>query len=85
MKNLKTIAAAVVLATLSFGASAADYVSAHQAQNLEKTGVVSATAKDLSSLQAQLAEKAEKAGATSYSITSATGNNLLRGTAVIYN
>ncbi|MCV9878940.1 multiple stress resistance protein BhsA [Brenneria izbisi] len=85
MKNVKFFAAAAALATLSFGASAADYVSAQQAQKLEKAGVVSATAKDLSSLQAQLAEKAEKAGATAYSITSATGNNLLRGTAVIYN
>ncbi|MBJ7222174.1 MULTISPECIES: multiple stress resistance protein BhsA [unclassified Brenneria] len=85
MKNVKTIAAAVVLATVSFGASAADYVSAQQAQQLEKIGVVSATAHDLSSLKAQLAEKADKAGAKAYSITSATGDNQLRGTAVIYN
>ncbi|RRO02101.1 multiple stress resistance protein BhsA [Pectobacterium aquaticum] len=84
MKNVKTIAAAVVLATMTFGASAAEYVSASQAQNLEKAGVVTATAQDLSSLQAQLAQKAEKAGANAFTITSATGDNQLRGTAIIY-
>ncbi|RLM19654.1 hypothetical protein BIY29_16570 [Brenneria alni] len=85
MKNVKTIAAAIVLATVSFGASAADYISAQQAKQLDKVGVVSATAKDLDSLQAQLAEKAEKAGAKAFTVTSASGNNLLHGTAVIYN
>lgn len=85
MKNVKTIAAAVVLATVSFGASAAEYVSAQQAQELEKVGVVSATALDLDTLKAQLAEKADKAGAKAFTITSATGNDQLRGNAVIYN
>ncbi|WP_409309468.1 multiple stress resistance protein BhsA [Pectobacterium sp. B1J-3] len=85
MKNVKFFAAATVLATLSFGASAADYVTTQQAQNLDKAGVVTATALDLSSLKAELAAKAEKAGAKAYTITSATGNNTLRGTAVIYN
>ncbi|KFW99063.1 membrane protein [Pectobacterium betavasculorum] len=85
MKNVKTIAAAAVLATMTFGASAAEYVSPSQAQNLEKAGVVTATAQDLSSLQAQLAAKAEKAGAKAYTITSATGNDRLRGSAVIFN
>ncbi|MDX5629346.1 MULTISPECIES: YdgH/BhsA/McbA-like domain containing protein [unclassified Brenneria] len=85
MKNVKTIAAAVVLATLSFGASAADYVSAQQAQGLEKVGVVTATALDLDSLKTQLAEKADKAGAKAFTITSASGGDQLRGSAVIYN
>ncbi|MEQ9770692.1 YdgH/BhsA/McbA-like domain containing protein [Pectobacterium jejuense] len=85
MKNVKTIAAAVVLATMTFGASAAEYVVPSQTQNLEKVGVVTATAQDLSSLQAQLAAKAEKAGAKAYTITSATGNDQLRGSAVIFN
>ena len=35
-------------------------------------------------LEAKLAEKAEAAGATGYSITSANSNNKLSGTAVIY-
>ncbi|QTF06512.1 DUF1471 domain-containing protein [Brenneria izadpanahii] len=85
MKNVKTIAAAVVLATVSFGASAAEYVSAQQAQSMEKVGVVSATAFDLDTLKAQLAEKADKAGAKAFTITSATGNDQMRGTAELYN
>ncbi|KHN54461.1 multiple stress resistance protein BhsA [Pectobacterium fontis] len=84
MKNVKFFAAAAVLSALSFGASAADLVSSQQAQGLEKVGVVSATARNLDSLQAQLAQKAEKAGASAFTITSATGDNQLRGTAVIY-
>ncbi|CPR15669.1 DUF1471 domain-containing protein [Brenneria goodwinii] len=85
MKNVKTIAAAVVLAAVSFGASAAEYVSAQQAQGMQKVGVVSASALDLDSLKTHLAEKADKAGAKAFTITSATGNDHLRGTAVIYN
>ncbi|GKW38689.1 multiple stress resistance protein BhsA [Pectobacterium carotovorum] len=84
MKNVKFFAAAVVLSTLSFGAFAADQVSSQQAHNLEKVGVVTATAHSLDSLQAQLAQKAEKAGANAFTITSATGDNQLRGTAIIY-
>ncbi|PLP22841.1 hypothetical protein CWM92_25365, partial [Klebsiella michiganensis] len=38
----------------------------------------------LDGLEAKLAEKAEAAGATGYSITSANSNNKLSGTAVIY-
>ncbi|MEH0874837.1 DUF1471 domain-containing protein [Pectobacterium cacticida] len=85
MKNVKTIAAAIVLATATFGASAAEYVSPSQAYNLEKAGVITATANSLDSLQAKLAQKANKAGAKAYTITTATGNNQLRGSAVIYN
>ncbi|BES82938.1 hypothetical protein PEC302107_08770 [Pectobacterium araliae] len=84
MKNVKFFAAAVVLSTLSFGAFAADQVSSQQAQRLEKVGVVTATARSLDSLQTQLAQKAEKAGANAFTITSATGDNQLRGVAVIY-
>ncbi|MBA0168387.1 YdgH/BhsA/McbA-like domain containing protein [Pectobacterium sp. CFBP8739] len=84
MKNVKFFAAAAVLSTLSFGTFAADQVSSQQAQRLEKVGVVTATAHSLDSLQAQLAQKAEKAGASAFTITSATGDNQLRGVAVIY-
>ncbi|PLO21289.1 hypothetical protein CWN72_19795, partial [Klebsiella pneumoniae] len=38
----------------------------------------------LDGLEAKLASKAEAAGATGYSITSANTNNKLSGTAVIY-
>ncbi|MFC3393898.1 multiple stress resistance protein BhsA [Brenneria rubrifaciens] len=86
MKNVKTIAAAVVLATVSFGSFAAEHINPQQALQHQKVGVISVMgAKDLGSLQSQLAKKAEKAGAQAYTITSATGNDMLRGTAVIYN
>jgi hypothetical protein len=52
---------------------------------MNKIGVVSAEgATTLDGLEAKLAEKAEAAGATGYSITSANTNNKLSGTAVIY-
>ena len=41
-------------------------------------------ASTLDALEAKLAEKAAAAGASGYSITSATNNNKLSGTAVIY-
>lgn len=84
MKNVKTITAAV-LASLSFGAFAAESVSAQQATNYQEFGVISVSGgHDLSSLQEQLAEKANKAGAKAFSITNTTGSDLLRGTAIIY-
>jgi len=71
--------------TLSFGVFAAEPVTASQAQNMNKIGVVSADgASTLDALEAKLAEKAAAAGASGYSITSATNNNKLSGTAVIY-
>ena len=85
MKNVKNIAAAAVLASLSFGAFAAESVSAQQATKYQEFGVIPVSgAHDLSSLQDQLAEKADKAGAKAFSITNTTGSDLLRGTAIIY-
>ena len=85
MKNIKTIATAAVLATLSFGTFAAESISAQQATKYQEFGVISVSgARDLSTLQEQLAKKADKAGAKAFAITNTTGNNLLRGTAVIY-
>ncbi|AGN87836.1 DUF1471 family protein YbiJ [Enterobacter sp. R4-368] len=85
MKTIKYAVAAIALSTLSFGAFAAQPVTTAQAENLNKIGVVSAEgATTLDGLEAKLAEKAQAAGATGYSITSATGNNKLSGTAVIY-
>ena len=67
------------------GVFAAEPVTASQAQNMNKIGVVSADgASTLDALEAKLAEKAAAAGASGYSITSATNNNKLSGTAVIY-
>lgn len=85
MKNVKTIAAAAVLASLSFGAFAAESISTQQAGQYQEAGVISVSgAHDVSSLQQQLSEKADKAGAKAFAITTTTGNDLLRGTAIIY-
>ncbi|BDO03882.1 hypothetical protein KAM622c_34690 [Klebsiella quasipneumoniae subsp. quasipneumoniae] len=85
MKNIKYAAAAIALTALSFGAFAAEPVTPAQAESMNKIGVVSAQgATTLDGLEAKLAAKAEAAGATGYSITSANTNNKLSGTAVIY-
>ena len=85
MKNIKYAAAAIALTALSFGACAAEPVTPAQAESMNKIGVVSAQgATPLDGLEAKLAAKAEAAGATGYSITSANTNNKLSGTAVIY-
>ena len=85
MKTIKYAVAAIALTTLSFGAMAAQSISAADAQNMNKIGVVSAdNASTLDGLEAQLASKAEQAGAKAYSITSANTNGKMSGTAVIY-
>ena len=85
MKTIKYAVAAVALSALSFGAFAAQSVSPSQASGMNKIGVVSAEgATTLDGLEARLAAKAEAAGATGYTITSANTNNKLSGTAVIY-
>lgn len=85
MKTIKYAVAAIALSGLSFGVFAAEPVTATQAQNMNKIGVVSAEgATTLDGLEAKLAEKAAAAGATGYSITSANNNNKMSGTAVIY-
>ena len=85
MKNIKFAVAAIALSTLSFGVFSAEPVSSTQAQNMNKIGVVSADgATTLDGLEAKLAEKANAAGATGYSITSAIGKDKMSGTAVIY-
>ena len=85
MKTIKYAVAAIALSTLSFGAFAAQSINPAEAQNLNKVGVVSAEdATTLDGLEAKLAEKAQAAGATAYSITSANTNGKMSGTAVIY-
>ncbi len=85
MKNIKNFVAVIALSTLSFGSFAADYVNSQKAAQLEPVGVITANgATSLSSLKAQLAEKANAAGAKAFTITSTTGNNLMHGSAVIY-
>ncbi|WP_428946073.1 multiple stress resistance protein BhsA [Pantoea sp. FN060301] len=84
MKNLKMTLAALALTSMSFTSFAAELVDSAPLDQ-QKAGVVSATASsNLTSLEAQLAEKAEVAGAKSFRITSTSGQNNLHGTAVIY-
>lgn len=57
MKTINTVVAAMALSTLSFGVFAAEPVTASQAQNMNKIGVVSADgASTLDALEAKLAE-----------------------------
>ncbi|CAI1569366.1 YdgH/BhsA/McbA-like domain containing protein [Serratia proteamaculans] len=84
MKNLKITLAAIALASASFGSFAADLVNSQPADQ-QKIGVVTVSgASDITSLEADLATKADAAGAKSFRITGAGGNNQLHGTAVIY-
>ena len=85
MKNLKIVAVSVVLATLLFGSFAAEQVTRTQTENLDKIGTVSAdSARTLGALESQLAAKADAQGASRYYIVSASGNNMMHGTAIIY-
>ncbi|MGE9552062.1 multiple stress resistance protein BhsA [Erwinia amylovora] len=85
MKNIKLALAAVILGSVSFASLAAEQVDSAPV-NQQKIGVISATGStNLTSLENQLSEKAELAGAKSFRITSTSGQNNLHGTAVIYN
>jgi multiple stress resistance protein BhsA len=84
MKNVKTLIAATLLSSLSFASFAAVQVQSTPADQ-HKVGTVSASAgTNLSSLESELAQKADEMGAKSYRITSVAGPNNLHGTAVIY-
>jgi len=84
MKSLKLTLAALTLASVSFGSFAADLVQ-YQPADQQKVGVITVSgASDLTSLESSLAAKADQAGAKSFRITSAGGNNQLHGTAEIY-
>ncbi|EFH4698595.1 DUF1471 domain-containing protein [Escherichia coli] len=87
MKNIiKTTAAIIALSatTLSYAASP-QMVSRSEATSLQKIGVVSSGGfTSLDDLDASLAMKAADAGASHYRIVSASGNNKLSGTAVLY-
>ncbi|MEN0615182.1 multiple stress resistance protein BhsA [Klebsiella indica] len=84
MKNSTVVAIAAVLSSLSFASFAAVEVQSTPAGQ-HKIGTVSASAgTNLGSLEQQLAQKADKMGASAYRITSVSGPNNLHGTAVIY-
>lgn len=83
MKTLKMTLAAIALTSVSFAGFAADIVN-QEPVNQQQVGVVSASGTNLSSLEAQLAAKADAAGAKSFRVTSTTGNNRMHATAEIY-
>jgi len=84
MKNVKTLIAATILSSLSFASFAAVQVQATPAGQQE-IGTIAVTAgTNLSSVENQLAQKAQASGASSYRITSVSGSDKLHGTAVLY-
>lgn len=72
MKSIKTFVVASILATVSFGSFA------------DTLGTVTATGNTLDGLESALSDKAAAAGASSYKIIEAGGQNHLHGTAVLY-
>lgn len=84
MKTFTAFFAAVILSSLSFATLAATQVY-EAPQNQQIIGVIGAsTQSDLGSLEEKLGEKADRLGANSFRVTSAVGNHMLHGTAVIY-
>ncbi|CNI82792.1 MULTISPECIES: YdgH/BhsA/McbA-like domain containing protein [Yersinia] len=85
MKSIKYIAPAIILSLASFASVAATQIQKNTSTELNEIGVISVSnASTLTDLENALAQKAEAAGATSFLITSASGNNKMHGTAVIY-
>ncbi|WP_314723391.1 DUF1471 domain-containing protein [Rahnella variigena] len=84
MKTITMTLAALTLATASFSTLAATEVQS--APSGEQTiGTVSASSNgDLSTLQSKLNAKATEAGASSYRIIGASGENHMYGTAELY-
>ncbi|MBU9814088.1 DUF1471 domain-containing protein [Rahnella sp. C60] len=84
MKNIAMTIAALTLATASFSTLAATEVQSAPAGE-QTIGTVSASSNgNLSTLQSKLNAKATEAGATSYRIIGASGENHLYGTAELY-
>ncbi len=84
MKTIAMTIAALTLATASFSSLAATEVESAPAGQ-QTIGTVSATSNgDLSTLQSKLSAKASEAGASSYRIIGASGNNHMYGTAELY-
>lgn len=82
MKISTVIPAILALSAVSFGSMAATEVQ-HSTQS--PVGVVSVSDVDtLADVTAALSKKADEAGATSFRIISAGGENLMGGTAELY-
>jgi len=80
----KTILAIILLSGASFSDFAATEVNSSIDRTVIGTVSDSSGAINLSDLNANLAAKADKAGASSYRVISAGGNNIQFGTAEIY-
>ncbi len=84
MKSIKYFAVAATLSMASFATFAMQEVP-QPAQGAHKIGVITASGETtLDALESDLANQAKEAGATSYRITSVTGNNLMNASAVLY-
>lgn len=84
MKTIAMTIAALTLASVSFSSLAATEVQSAPAGQ-QVIGTISATSNgDLTTLQSKLDAKATQAGANSYRIIGASGENHLYGTAELY-
>lgn len=84
MKNVKTFVVAAIFSLTSFGSFAVEQV-VQPVHGQQEIGAISASgALTLTDLESELACKAKNAGASSYRITSVTGNNKLHADAEIY-
>ncbi|AYO36979.1 MULTISPECIES: YdgH/BhsA/McbA-like domain containing protein [Serratia] len=81
---MKNLILAVVLTCLSGTALAAVPVTAENAQQLQKIGMVSSLASTLNDFEQAIAADAKQQGASDYHITSVTVNNHVYGTANLY-
>ncbi|VTQ52239.1 Multiple stress resistance protein BhsA precursor [Campylobacter jejuni] len=72
MKSIKLFAVAVALTAVTFGSVAA------------QLNTVTATSTTLDGMESTFAAKAAAAGATSYKIIEAGGQNQIHGTAILY-
>ena len=70
MKNVKTLAIAAVLSSLSFASFAAVQVQATPADQHKVGNIAASAGPNLESLEQQLSQKADEMGAKSYRITS---------------
>lgn len=84
MKNVKTLALAAVLSSLSFASFAAVEVQSTPADQHKVGNIAVSAGPNLASLEQELSQKADEMGAKSFRITSVSGPNSLHGTAVIY-
>lgn len=86
MKVKTTIATLSILSALSFGAFAAESVTAEQAKNLQSAGVISVSgvAGSPMDIHQALVQKADQQGASAYRVIEAYNNDHYHATAELY-